>query len=260
MDIARVLLIGIGLQLACVALGRLAERKPAAGSWWLNVQHLLVHDLAFAGARPLIGGATAIAANAAGGGFVTLPDSGWGLVGSVVLYAVAADLLAYWFHRAEHRFPALWAFHSLHHSDFEINVTTTTRHYWLEQVLQTLAISVIIGTIFKLTPAIIGAHALLMLYNFFSHCDIRVGFGRWCAVLNCPQYHRLHHSSLPEHRDCNYAAVFTFFDVLFGTYREPKAGEYPPTGIDAGERPHSLADALTWPWRFARPRMLPTRR
>ena len=255
MNIAQVLLIGVGLQLACVALGRLAERKPAAGSSWLNVQHLLVHDLAFVGARPLIGGAAAFAANAAGGGFITLPDSGWGLVGSIVVYAIAADLIAYWFHRAEHRFPALWAFHSLHHSDVEINVTTTTRHYWLEQVVQTLVIAVLVGTLFKVTPAIIGAHALLMLYNFFSHCDIRVGFGRWCAVLNCPQFHRLHHSSLPEHRDCNYAAVFTFFDVLFGTYREPQAGEYPPTGIDAGERPHSLAEALTWPWRFIRSRV-----
>jgi sterol desaturase/sphingolipid hydroxylase (fatty acid hydroxylase superfamily) len=252
MDIARVLLIGVGLQLACVALGRLAERKPAAGSSKLNVQHLLVHDLAFAGARPLIGWATALAANATGGGFITLPSSGWALVGSVLAYAIAADLLAYWIHRAEHRFPALWAFHSLHHSDIEINVTTTTRHYWLEQVVQTLLISVVVGTIFKVTPAIIGAHALLMLYNFFSHCDIRVGFGRCSAVLNCPQFHRLHHSSLPEHRNCNYAAVFTFFDVLFGTYRAPQAGEYPPTGIDGEERPLSLAQALAWPWRFAR--------
>ena len=249
MNIAQVLLIGIGLQLGCVALGRLAERKPAAGSFRLNVQHLFVHDLAFLGARPLIAGAGAMAANAAGGGFITLPASGWGLAVSVLAYAVVADLVAYWIHRAEHRFPALWAFHSLHHSDVEINVTTTTRHHWLEQVVQTLVISVIVGTIFKVTPAIIGAHALLMLYNFFSHCDIRIGFGRWCAVLNCPQYHRLHHSSLPEHRDCNYAAVFTFFDVLFGTYRAPQAGVYPPTGIDGAERPHNLAQALVWPWR-----------
>ena len=80
-----------------------------------------------------------------------------------------------------------------------------------------------------------------------------------CAVLNCPQFHRIHHSSLPEHRDCNYAAVFTFFDVLFGTYRQPKTGEYPPTGIDAGERPHSLAEALVWPWRFVRRRAPATR-
>ena len=106
------------------------------------------------------------------------------------------------------------------------------------------------GTVFKVTPVIVGAHALLMLYNFFSHCDLRVSFGRWCAVLNCPQFHRLHHSQLPEHRDCNYAAVFTFFDVLFGTYRQPQIGEYPPTGIDGDERPHGLAQALAWPSRF----------
>ena len=249
MDIARVLLIGIGLQLACVALGRWAERKPAAGSSGLNVQHLLVHDLAFAGARPLIGSATAFAANAVGGDGIDHDRADKPISGVRQRDEAAADLIAYWFHRAEHRFPALWAFHSLHHSDVEINVTTTTRHHWLEQVLQTLVISVLVGTLFKVTPVIVGAHALLMLYNFFSHCDIRVGFGRWCAVLNCPQYHRLHHSSLPEHRDCNYAAVFTFFDVLFGTYRAPQAGVYPPTGIDGAERPHNLAQALAWPWR-----------
>jgi len=251
MNVALALVIGVGLQLACVALGRWAERKPAAGSSSLNLQHLLVHDLAFLGARPLIAWATAWMANLAGGGFIALPSSGWGLLGGVMAYALAADFIAYWIHRAEHRFDALWAFHSLHHSDVEINVTTTTRHYWLEQVVQTLLISTVIGTVFKVTPEIIGAHALLMLYNFFSHCDIQIGFGRWCALLNCPQFHRLHHSSLPEHRNCNYAAVFTFFDLLFGTYRPPKHGEYPPTGIDGGERPKTLGQALAWPWRLA---------
>jgi sterol desaturase/sphingolipid hydroxylase (fatty acid hydroxylase superfamily) len=112
-----------------------------------------------------------------------------------------------------------------------------------------MVISVVLGSIFQVAPVIVGMHALLMLYNFYPHCNVRVGFGRGCVLLNCPQFHRLHHSALLEHRDCNFAAVFPVFDVLFGTYRQPGAGEYPPTGIDGGARPRSLTAALAWPWR-----------
>jgi sterol desaturase/sphingolipid hydroxylase (fatty acid hydroxylase superfamily) len=89
----------------------------------------------------------------------------------------------------------------------------------------------------------------LGLYNYFLHMNLRVGFGRWSAWLNCPQFHRLHHSALPEHLDCNFSQFFPVFDLLFGTYRQPAVDEYPPTGLVNGEKPLTLPDMLLWPWR-----------
>ena len=33
-----------------------------------------------------------------------------------------------------------------------------------------------------------------------------------------PSLHWLHHSKNPKHFNCNYGAMFTFWDMLFGTY------------------------------------------
>jgi sterol desaturase/sphingolipid hydroxylase (fatty acid hydroxylase superfamily) len=59
----------------------------------------------------------------------------------------------------------------------------------------------------------------------------------------------MHHSALPEHFDCNYAALLPIYDVLGGAYRRPRAGEYPATGLDTGELPHSFVQAVIWPLR-----------
>jgi sterol desaturase/sphingolipid hydroxylase (fatty acid hydroxylase superfamily) len=66
-------------------------------------------------------------------------------------------------------------------------------------------------------------------------------------VLNCPAYHRRHHSRLTEHYNTNFAALFPIFDVIFGTYRRPDG--WPPSGLD--ETPRSFGDLFFWPLRRA---------
>jgi sterol desaturase/sphingolipid hydroxylase (fatty acid hydroxylase superfamily) len=60
-----------------------------------------------------------------------------------------------------------------------------------------------------------------------------VAFGAATPLLAGPQWHRIHHSTQPEHANRNFAAFFPFLDTLFGTYYAPRAGEYPPTGRPA---------------------------
>jgi sterol desaturase/sphingolipid hydroxylase (fatty acid hydroxylase superfamily) len=45
-----------------------------------------------------------------------------------------------------------------------------------------------------------------------------------------PQFHRIHHSIEPEHRDRNFGVIFSFWDRLFGTLYRGDGG-YPATGI-----------------------------
>jgi sterol desaturase/sphingolipid hydroxylase (fatty acid hydroxylase superfamily) len=96
-----------------------------------------------------------------GGGLVTLPSSGWGLVPAVALYAVTMDFGEYVFHRAQHRFPVLWAMHPLQHSDRAVNVSTTQRHFWAEQAIKSATIYLMVGLLFRTSDRILVIYGVL---------------------------------------------------------------------------------------------------
>jgi sterol desaturase/sphingolipid hydroxylase (fatty acid hydroxylase superfamily) len=240
------LLIGCGLTLerirpVCRLPGRAAIFNVAYMSASIFIQGLI---------SPLILGATAMVVSAFGGGLLVLPAEGLGLIPAALAYIVTLDLFEYLFHRAQHAIPALWSMHSLHHSDPAMNVSTTSRHFWLEQAIKSVTIYLAASLIFAAPLVVILIYAAVSYYNFFSHMNLRVGFGRF-VLLNSPQYHRIHHSSQPLHRDKNFAGLFPIFDVVGGTHYMPAADEYPATGLDDGDCPVNLAEAIAWPARDA---------
>ena len=198
---------------------------------------------------PALGAGVTALVNRAGGGLILLPADGWGLLFGVAAYVAAMDLGEYAFHRAQHRLPWLWAWHSLHHSDTTFDASTTVRHFWLDPVLKSVTIWLAVGLLFK-APAPIGLiYGALTLYNFVIHANVRLDLGRWSWLLNAPGYHRLHHSASPEHFDVNFAALLPIFDVVTGAYRPARPGERPATGLDTGERPTTAAEVALWPVR-----------
>lgn len=159
------------------------------------------------------------------------------------VYVVVHDLGEYLFHRAQHRIPALWAMHSLHHSDPAMSALTTQRHFWAEPLIKTVTIWSAASLIVSPTMPLVLTYALLSLWNFLTHSALPVDFGRWSWLLNSPAYHRRHHSSLPEHYDSNFAALLPIFDVIAGSYNRPDG--FPPTGLD--RKPENAADLALWP-------------
>jgi sterol desaturase/sphingolipid hydroxylase (fatty acid hydroxylase superfamily) len=245
--------------LALVVGAALERRYPAAsgGGRADRLQNLKVWLTSLAVQMvlsPALGGVTTLAVNAAGGGFFELPASGPGLLLGIVLYLLAMDFGEYIFHRAQHAIPALWEMHSLHHSDPALDATTTLRHFWLDPALKTVTVWLAVGLLFKASPVIVLVYMALTFYNFVSHANVPLGFGRVSWLWNAPQYHRLHHAAAPEYHDCNYAALLPIFDVLSGAYRRPAPGEFPATGLDDGAAPRSYAETVAWPLRHWRPR------
>jgi sterol desaturase/sphingolipid hydroxylase (fatty acid hydroxylase superfamily) len=159
------------------------------------------------------------------------------------LFVVVIDLGEYVFHRAQHRIPFMWAMHSLHHSDPDMNVLTSQRHFWGDQFIKALTIWPASMMIIGPTPAMIGAFGLISLWNLVLHSRLPINFGRLSWLLNTPSYHRRHHSRLPEHYDTNFAALFPIFDVICGTYYRPTS--FPPTGLE--RHPENIAEVVTWP-------------
>lgn len=168
----------------------------------------------------------------------------------IALFIVVQDLGEYLFHRAQHSVPFLWAMHSLHHSDPDMSVLTTSRHFWGDRLFKTATVWSGAAMVISATPAAMSAYFVASLWNFVAHANLRIDFGKWSWLLNSPAYHRRHHSRLPEHYDSNFAALLPIFDVLFGSYHRPRG--YPPSGLD--QRPARIADLLLWPLIYSRRR------
>jgi sterol desaturase/sphingolipid hydroxylase (fatty acid hydroxylase superfamily) len=144
----------------------------------------------------------------------SLPAPVTGLISFVV-----ASLVAYWWHRATHRFDILWrVFHQLHHSPSRIESLTSFYLHPFDTVAAALINALCAYLIFGL-DATAAAWGLLYaaLDNLFIHMDLRTP--RWLGVLvQRPEMHRVHHKH--NFHAQNYG--MPIWDLLFGTFENPK--------------------------------------
>jgi sterol desaturase/sphingolipid hydroxylase (fatty acid hydroxylase superfamily) len=131
------------------------------------------------------------------------------------------DLIRYLVHRCEHAVPLFWRFHALHHSDPDVDVTTSVRHHPFEYVLASgfywLAVIVL-----DIPVIVVLSHGLAAFATAaIQHGNIRlpVRLEQWLQpVLVTVDMHRTHHSVVFEQANCNYGAVLSIWDRFFGTY------------------------------------------
>ncbi|NEU99368.1 sterol desaturase family protein [Bradyrhizobium uaiense] len=187
----------------------------------------------------------------AGVGWIKLPTEGYWWYVSLAIVVVALDLYKYAYHRLQHAIPFLWAMHSFHHSANGVTFITGGRHFWLERVLSE-AFLPILAILFRIPPDIaIAIGFIFFLPDACAHLNVRIPLGRYVTWINNPQWHRIHHSVRPEHRDKNFAAFFPLLDILFGTAWVPKPDEYPATGLVPAERV-DIINSVIWPIRHLR--------
>jgi len=155
-----------------------------------------------------------------------------------VAYLLVYDFLYYWLHRALHRSDALWTIHKLHHTETQVNVTTTLRVHWLEEVLKLIFIILPVSLLFDSPPAAAGWLAgILGLWLFFVHANMRISFGPLSWLMVSPATHRIHHSLDPVLSNRNFAVIFPIWDVIFGTYVHPTKDNWPRTGVTGETAP-----------------------
>ena len=148
----------------------------------------------------------------------------------VVAAVVLGDLMKWVHHNFMHKVPLLWHFHSVHHSQRELNLFTQARFHAIEFV--TLAPImylplVVLNLDFELAVWIVLG---IEWYSRITHANLRTHFGPLRFALVTPQSHRVHHSREHRHHDQNFGTLFSFWDRLFGT-QWPDHEEYPATGI-----------------------------
>ncbi len=161
---------------------------------------------------------------------------GWGLFNyyelpiavSVLCSVVAMDLVIYLQHVMVHAIPVLWRLHRVHHADLDYDVTTGARFHTLEIILSML---IKFATVLLLGPPLVAVVIFEVLLNataMFNHANVRLPAGadrmlRWFLVT--PDMHRVHHSVEDDETNSNFGFSLTWWDRLFGTYRDqPRAG------------------------------------
>jgi sterol desaturase/sphingolipid hydroxylase (fatty acid hydroxylase superfamily) len=152
-------------------------------------------------------------------GFPSWPIADTGL--SFLLGFLLLDLMRYLVHRCEHAVPFFWRFHALHHSDPDVDVTTSVRHHPVEYVLAS-AVYWLVVIVLDFPAAVVVSHGLAVFGTAaLQHGNIRLSerVERWLQpVLVTVDMHRIHHSVVFDQANSNYGAVLSIWDRLFGTY------------------------------------------
>ena len=157
------------------------------------------------------------------------------IVVQVILIMALTDFVQYWLHRAFHRVPALWRFHSVHHSAQTMDWIAGARMHFLEVVILR-AVTATPMFVLGFTETALQAYILIVyVYSSILHANIRVE-PKWIAGwLATPRFHHWHHGIEKEAIDVNFAIHFPVYDRLFGTHHMP--GNEWPSGYGIGGHP-----------------------
>jgi sterol desaturase/sphingolipid hydroxylase (fatty acid hydroxylase superfamily) len=139
----------------------------------------------------------------------------------ILLGVLAIDVVGYLSHRVLHVMPAMWQLHQVHHSDIDIDFTTTVRHHPLETLLGGGVIFAAIIALGVPVESVVLHQIAATVLDFANHSNVRIpqrldGWIRWIFVT--PDMHVVHHSAMKRETNSNYGAMLSLWDRLFGTY------------------------------------------
>lgn len=164
-----------------------------------------------------------------------LPQLSVGPIAHVVLSVMLLDLVSYGIHRLNHHVPILWRFHRAHHSDPDVDVTTSGRFHPAETVVNAgLKGACILGL--GISPiGVLISETLLLAGGQFQHANIRLPV--WLEkgirmVLVTPPMHWVHHSRRLADHNRNFGVMFSWWDRCFGTYAMVAQPQQLALGLD----------------------------
>jgi sterol desaturase/sphingolipid hydroxylase (fatty acid hydroxylase superfamily) len=166
----------------------------------------------------------------------------------VPLVLVVGDIGTYWGHRWSHQSRLLWRFHKIHHSPTHVDWLVNTRAHPVDLVFTRLCgLALLFATGLAQTSGGDNAMPLLwtlfsLVWSFFIHANVRWRFGWLEYLIATPAFHHWHHTN-DDKRDHNYAAIFPFVDMMFGSFHLPP--QYPSVyGVDEPPEPTLWAQLI----------------
>ncbi len=183
-----------------------------------------------------------------GPGFESGPAS---LALMTVSVLLALDLGVFVTHYLQHKVPALWEFHKVHHSAEVLTPITVYRMHPVDTLFTTSASGLLTGAVhglfaylFAEVPGVfavfglnVGVFAFYLLGYNLRHSHVWLPYPRWLShLLISPAQHQIHHSDAPRHFDRNLGFIFAFWDWIAGTLYIPRGKEALTFGLYRGEQ------------------------
>ena len=135
----------------------------------------------------------------------------------VAVGVLLMDLTFYYWHRLNHTRLLLWRFHNVHHTDPDLDVSTSFRFHLGEVLYSTLFRLLQVGLLGILPLTYVSYELLFNGATMFQHCNLRLPVA-WERLLNkifvTPRMHGIHHSVVAQETYANYSVVFSWWDRL----------------------------------------------
>jgi sterol desaturase/sphingolipid hydroxylase (fatty acid hydroxylase superfamily) len=175
------------------------------------------------------------------------------LVVQIPLILLLADLLAYWTHRLFHG-RRLWRFHAIHHSSRAVDWLSSVRLHPVNDALSRIAQVLPLYFLGFNGAALAAFVPFLTFYALLLHANVNWSYGPLRFAIASPVFHRWHHTTEEEGLDKNFAGLFPFIDLAFGTFYMPVGRQPQKFGILGDDVPEGLIAQLAYPFRTARTR------
>jgi sterol desaturase/sphingolipid hydroxylase (fatty acid hydroxylase superfamily) len=196
----------------------------------------------------------ALALSALGHGDIQRMADGFGPVVKQPRWLVVAqmfllgDVLGYWLHRCFHgRY--LWPFHAVHHSSTQLDWLSSVRTHPVNDIISKLVLAVSLACLGFPLKALAGYVPFLTFYAILLHANVSWSFGPLRYVIASPLFHRWHHTTEEQGLNRNFAPLFPFIDVVFGTFHMPQRQRPIYFGTIGTHVPQSFLGQLLFPLR-----------
>jgi len=161
----------------------------------------------------------------------------------VVAAVVLLDYTLWFWHFANHRVPFLWRFHSVHHVDRDMDVSTGLRFHFGELGLSVFFRAAQVALIGADPPAVVLWQSLLFLSVLFHHSNTRLPSGLERALVRIvvtPRMHGIHHSNYRAETDSNWSSLLSAWDYLHRTALLNVPQDAVTIGVPAYDRPEAV--------------------
>jgi sterol desaturase/sphingolipid hydroxylase (fatty acid hydroxylase superfamily) len=182
------------------------------------------------------------------------------LIGTLLAFLLL-DYTVYLWHRLNHMVPFLWRFHSVHHTDLDLDVSTAFRFHFGELLLSVLYRCAQV-TLIGVGPALALVYEIALEgATEFHHSNWRLPLP-WERALNrvfvTPRMHGIHHSIVERETNSNWSVIFSWWDRLHRTARLGIPQEAITIGVPAyrDARDLTFLRLLAMPFRRQRPTWL----
>jgi len=163
-----------------------------------------------------------------------------------VISLLLINIIEYWSHRLFHG-KYLWKIHAIHHAPKELDWLSGVRFHPINMLFHSILAGAIVFTL-GFSPIVYLARLPFdILYAAMVHANLNWTFGPLRFVFASPVFHRFHHTSVEEGGEKNFSPVFSFIDLIFGTFYMPK-GVLPKTFGVSEIVPETLVGQMRYPF------------